>query len=144
MLLGSSRVTSFSQLIRRWKLDPDYRGQIAHVELIPGHSAHFAEPSYPLHPALEVRLRDLGIDCLYTHQAAAVDAVRRGDNVISVTATASGKTLSYNIPAVEAILQNPKARSLYLFPTKALAQDQLGKLNDLGFFPQVQIGRAHV
>ena len=144
----------FAEYLRELQSREDYSGQIEHVERIPRRSAVFADPSAPLRPDLAARLRDLGIDRLYSHQAAAVDAVRAGNHVIVVTGTASGKTLCYNIPAVEAVLENPRARALYLFPTKALAQDQTGKLNDLGFFPEVrfasydgdtsQVDRRHI
>jgi DEAD/DEAH box helicase domain-containing protein len=129
---------NFTDYVTRLKASPDYRGQIAHVEEIPARPARFAETQDPLHPLLHLRLRQLGIERLYTHQAAAVDAARRGEHVLTVTATASGKTLCYNIPTVEAVLNDPRARAFYLFPTKALAQDQLGKLNDFGLFPTVR------
>src|SRR6201987_4342209 len=72
-----------------------------------------------------------GIRRLYTHQEAAAEAVHAGKNVVIVTPTASGKTLCYNLPVLNAILENPDTRALYLFPTKALAQDQLAELHDL-------------
>jgi superfamily II DNA or RNA helicase len=65
---------------------------------------------------------------LYSHQAATAELVRNGNNVVVVTPTASGKTLCYNLPVLNAILENSDTRSLYLFPTKALAQDQLAIL----------------
>ncbi|HXG24440.1 MAG TPA: DEAD/DEAH box helicase, partial [Chthonomonadales bacterium] len=98
-----------------------YRGQIAHVEEIPPRPAAYAEPGLLFHPALEAQLLKMGIRRLYTHQAAAIQAVRRGEHVIVVSGTASGKTLCYNLPALEAILRDSQSRSLYLFPTKALA-----------------------
>jgi DEAD/DEAH box helicase domain-containing protein len=128
----------FREYVNQLKSHPEYRGQVEHVEVIPRRSAVYAQTSEPLHPALGVRLREMGIDRLYTHQAAAVDATRRGEHVVVVAATASGKTLCYNLPTLDAVLANPKARALYLFPTKALAQDQLGKLNDFGLFPTVR------
>jgi DEAD/DEAH box helicase domain-containing protein len=72
-----------------------------------------------------------GVRQLYTHQAAAAEAVHAGKNVVIVTPTASGKTLCYNLPVLNAVLENPDTRALYLFPTKALAQDQLAELYDL-------------
>ena len=72
-----------------------------------------------------------GVCRLYTHQAAAAEAVHAGKNVVIVTPTASGKTLCYNLPVLNAVLENSDARALYLFPTKALAQDQLAELHDL-------------
>jgi DEAD/DEAH box helicase domain-containing protein len=72
-----------------------------------------------------------GVQRLYTHQAAAADAVHAGKNVVIVTPTASGKTLCYNLPVLNAVLEDSDTRALYLFPTKALAQDQLAELYDL-------------
>src|SRR5260370_19244349 len=70
-----------------------------------------------------------GIRRLYTHQSAAAEAVRAGKNVVIVTPTASGKTLCYNLPVLNAALENSDSRALYLFPTKALPQDQLAELH---------------
>ena len=94
------------------------------------------EASYaPLPDQLDVRLRkvmaDRGVDQLYSHQAEAVDHVSAGRNVVVVTPTASGKTLCYNLPVLDRILAEPTTRALYLFPTKALAQDQLAELHGL-------------
>ncbi|BBW96009.1 MULTISPECIES: DEAD/DEAH box helicase [Geobacillus] len=77
--------------------------------------------------ALEAR----GIASLYTHQAAAYEAARGGRNVVAVTPTASGKTLCYNLPVLDAIAKAPESRALYLFPTKALAQDQMHELHEI-------------
>jgi DEAD/DEAH box helicase domain-containing protein len=84
-----------------------------------------------LDPNLLRALRSRGIDALYTHQAAAIDHALAGRNVAIVTPTASGKTLCYNAPVLSGILSDPSARALYLFPTKALAQDQLAELHHL-------------
>ena len=73
-----------------------------------------------------------GISQLYSHQAATGELVHDGKNVVVVTPTASGKTLCYNLPVLNEVLENPDTRALYLFPTKALAQDQLAELHDLG------------
>lgn len=108
-----------------------YAGQIAHVESLPSRPARYAEPARPLPLPLSGALASRGITRLYAHQAAALDAARAGDHVGIVTATASGKTLCYQLPALEAILADPAARALFLFPTKALAADQLRALNDL-------------
>ncbi len=110
---------------------PTYRGQIAHVEAIPAREARHAQPDYGLHPRLTSALRDKGWWPLFTHQATAVDALSQGKNVVVSTGTASGKTLCYNLPVVDALLREPGSRALYLFPTKALAQDQLRALRDL-------------
>ena len=76
-------------------------------------------------------LRQRGIEQLYTHQAAAIEHALAGRHVVITTPTASGKTLCYNAPVLSAILRDPSARALYLFPTKALAQDQLAELHEL-------------
>jgi DEAD/DEAH box helicase domain-containing protein len=70
-----------------------------------------------------------GIEQLYTHQAEAFEHALAGRNVVTITPTASGKTLCYNGPVLDAILKDPSTRALYLFPTKALAQDQLAELH---------------
>jgi DEAD/DEAH box helicase domain-containing protein len=76
--------------------------------------------------------RAKGIEQLYAHQAATAELVHGGKNVVVVTPTASGKTLCYNLPVLNAVLENSDTRALYLYPTKALAQDQLAELHDLG------------
>ncbi len=111
---------------------PFYAGQIVHVEQIPRRSAKFGALRSPLHPDLQAQLRSEGIERLYSHQAEAVNAALAGRHVVVVTSTASGKTLCYNLPVLAAILEQPTARALYLFPTKALAQDQLRSLQVLG------------
>jgi DEAD/DEAH box helicase domain-containing protein len=93
-------------------------------------------PSYaPFPEQTDERLRTAlaarGIEQLYTHQAEAFAHVLAGRNVVTITPTASGKTLCYNAPVLDAILKDPSTRALYLFPTKALAQDQLAELHDL-------------
>ncbi|RLC76143.1 MAG: hypothetical protein DRI61_13780, partial [Chloroflexi bacterium] len=113
------------------KAAPFYRGQIVHVERIPARKARYGELERPLPEPLQQALKRAGIRGLYTHQADAINAIRRGENVIVATGTASGKTLVYNIPVLEAILGDWRTRAFYLFPTKALAQDQLRSLGEL-------------
>jgi DEAD/DEAH box helicase domain-containing protein len=122
-------VTAFLTKLRR---QPFYQGQIVHLEQIPRRSAQYGGLDAPLHPDLQASLRAQGIERLFTHQAEAVNAARAGRHVVVVTSTASGKTLCYNLPVLEAILERPVARALYLFPTKALAQDQMRSLRELG------------
>lgn len=119
---------SFLDSLRR---QPGYRDQITHVERLPPRAARYGRLAYPLHPALEEALAAQGIGQLYAHQAEAVRLARAGKHVVVVTPTASGKTLCYNLPVLDALLADPEARALYLFPTKALAQDQLRVLHDL-------------
>lgn len=85
-----------------------------------------------IRPELADAYRAKGIVNLYTHQADAAERVRNRRNIVVVTPTASGKTVCYNLPVLNAIIENPDTRALYLFPTKALAQDQLSELQDLG------------
>jgi DEAD/DEAH box helicase domain-containing protein len=101
---------------------------IRHYPARPAEWADF--PSW-VHPDLQAAYSAKSIRQLYTHQAAAAEAVHAGKNVVVVTPTASGKTLCYNLPILDTILQDADTRALYLFPTKALAQDQLTELHDL-------------
>ena len=84
-----------------------------------------------LDPRLVEALRARGISQLYSHQAQAWTWIEKGHHVVVVTPTASGKTLCYNVPVLQALLGQPDARVLYLFPTKALAQDQLAELEGI-------------
>jgi DEAD/DEAH box helicase domain-containing protein len=108
-----------------------YKGQIVHIGEIPPRDAEFQNPSSPIPSGLKKALNSQGIENLYSHQAEAVDLIRTGRNVAIVTSTASGKTLCYNIPVLETLLEEPSSTALYMFPTKALAQDQLRALGGL-------------
>jgi DEAD/DEAH box helicase domain-containing protein len=98
---------------------------------LPASAASFAPYPDGTDDRLRMALAARGIEQLYTHQAEAFEHVLGGRNVVTITPTASGKTLCYNAPVLNAILQDPAARALYLFPTKALAQDQLAELHGL-------------
>ena len=93
-------------------------------------------------PRLRAALAARGIEQLYTHQAEAFEYVLAGRNVVTITPTASGKTLCYNAPVLDAILKDPSSRALYLFPTKALAQDQLAELHALAELVMQQAAHA--
>jgi DEAD/DEAH box helicase domain-containing protein len=110
----------------------DYRSEVlTAVRRFPARAAEYAEwPEWVSQPLREV-YRAKGIARPYSHQAAAAESAHDGKNVVIVTPTASGKTLCYNLPAIDAILKNADTRALYLFPTKALAQDQLAELYDV-------------
>jgi DEAD/DEAH box helicase domain-containing protein len=101
------------------------------VRHYPAREAQWADFPEWLDADLRVVYNAKGIRQLYTHQAAAAEAVHAGKNIVIVTPTASGKTLCYNLPVLDAILADTDTRALYLFPTKALAQDQLAELYDL-------------
>jgi DEAD/DEAH box helicase domain-containing protein len=91
----------------------------------------FAPFPSSLDPRIVEALKARGVQQLYSHQAKAFDTVAKGEHLVVVTPTASGKTLCYNLPVLQALVQQPEARVLYLFPTKALAQDQLAELMEL-------------
>jgi len=121
-------VAAFLDQVRRQKF---YDGQLEHLEVLPARDGHFAEPARPLPAALIHLLAERGIRRLYSHQVAVLDLARANRDAVVVSGTASGKTLCYNLPILEATLADPEARALYLFPTKALAQDQLKGLLEL-------------
>jgi DEAD/DEAH box helicase domain-containing protein len=115
---------------------PEFAPNIVVNRLLPAEKGIFV----PFPPYLDGRivavLRKNGIDQLYTHQAAVFEQARQGKNVVVVTPTASGKTLCYNLPCLQTLLADESARCLYLFPTKALSQDQQSALNELSGGPQ--------
>ncbi|HET7420527.1 MAG TPA: DEAD/DEAH box helicase [Candidatus Dormibacteraeota bacterium] len=98
---------------------------------VPAASAIFAPLPADLRPELVAALQRRGVERLYSHQAEAYAAVRAGRHLVVVTPTASGKTLCYNLPVLQRLLEEPEKRALYMFPTKALAQDQLAELGAL-------------
>ena len=106
-------------------------GVVTAVRRIPATPATFAPFPDGLDPRLVEALASRGATQLYTHQAEAFANVAAGRNIVVTTPTASGKTLCYNLPVLDAVLKNPASRALYLFPTKALAQDQMAELHEL-------------
>jgi DEAD/DEAH box helicase domain-containing protein len=105
-----------------------FRDQVCHVEALPPRLAVFGDPPGGVHPDVQAALAEQGIDRLYCHQAEAIRQVRDRKHVVIVTGTASGKTLCYNIPIVEALARDSMTTALCIYPTKALAQDQLRAL----------------
>ncbi|MGH9356396.1 MAG: DEAD/DEAH box helicase [Terriglobia bacterium] len=105
------------------------RGGVTAFELIPAREARLEPFPQGVAPEIIAALHGRGIEQLYTHQAAAFRLAEAGRNLVMVTPTASGKTLCYNLPVLNSLVQNPETRALYLFPTKALAQDQLAEIN---------------
>lgn len=108
-----------------------YREQIRHVEVQPSRAAIYDTPTSPIHPRVVEALRAIGIERLYRHQVQAIDEINSAKHTLIVTGSASGKTLCYNIPVLSKLLCEPDATAFYIFPTKALAQDQLRKLREL-------------
>ena len=131
-----------TEFLTSLKQQPYYAGQLVHIQRIPARRARYGKLEKGLPETLARALKTQGTNRLYSHQAEAVNAIRKGADVVIATGTASGKTLAYNIPALEAALINPRARALYLFPTKALAHDQLRSLAELSakLTPSPKIG----
>jgi DEAD/DEAH box helicase domain-containing protein len=120
-------------LIRDLLNDPETRRRIAHIETIPPGEASYGTLDHPLPEPLEAFLARKTIR-LYDHQACAVEALRSGEHIILTTPTASGKSLAFNLPVFERLLLNPHACALYLYPTKALANDQLKAVREMEGF----------
>lgn len=124
-------MSKLSKLLERWRNEPSFMANVTRWEVLPAtEGSYCAFPEF-LDRRLVKALQKRGIDQLYSHQAEALEAVQRGENVVVVTPTASGKTLCYNLPVVNAVLNDPQSRALYLFPTKALSQDQVSELREL-------------
>src|SRR5689334_5222682 len=102
--------------------------EIAYLGTEPAREARVAPLPDELDPRVRQALAAQGIEQLYTHQREAWDAAQRGEHLVITTGTASGKTLAFNLPVLDALAREPKLRALYLYPTKALAQDQLRAL----------------
>ena len=121
----ASKTTDLLDRVRRLAAEHE---QAVHIHRIPAREARIGSLDRPLTPPMGEALSRMGIKQLYTHQAQAIDLIREGKDVVIVTGTASGKTLCYNIPVLETIASHTDSRALYLYPTKALAQDQLRTL----------------
>jgi DEAD/DEAH box helicase domain-containing protein len=105
--------------------------ELAHLATEPARGARTAPFPGELHPGLRAALEARGVHELYEHQAEALETAARGQPVAVVTGTASGKSLAFNLPVLDALAREPKRRAIYLYPTKALAQDQLRSLTEL-------------
>jgi DEAD/DEAH box helicase domain-containing protein len=106
--------------------------ELAHLTREPARDARAAPLPDDLHPRVREALETHGVETLYAHQAETWEATARGEHVIVTTGTASGKSLAFNLPVLDAIAREPKQRALYLYPTKALSQDQVRGLTELG------------
>ena len=127
-LEASATGSPLADWLRAHARKPENRGALAHWHTIPSRPARHGELQPPLPEPLAAALAGHGIGRLYTHQVRAVEALRAGLDTVVVTGTASGKSLCFHLPALERLLEDPSATALYLFPTKALAQDQLKSL----------------
>jgi len=122
---------SVAEYLQALKASPRLGQQVVHHEVLDARPASFGKNRIDWPKALEDAWKQMGIETLYQHQVSATDAVRKGENVIVSTPTASGKSLIYNLPVFEQIMGSPDSTALYLFPLKALAQDQLRSLQEL-------------
>src|SRR5213592_832038 len=122
---------SLEQILDTLARDPDFKEMVTRWERIPPRRAKYAEFPAWLDGRISATLRRRGILSLYSHQAEALETAHAGKHTVVVTPTASGKTLCYDLPVIDAIAKDPSARALYIFPTKALAQDQLAELERL-------------
>jgi DEAD/DEAH box helicase domain-containing protein len=106
--------------------------ELAHLAAEPAREARVEPFPSELHPRVRESLEERGVEGLFSHQAQAWEANARGEHVIVTTGTASGKSLAFNLPVLDAIARQPKTRALYLYPTKALSQDQVRGITELG------------
>jgi len=112
----------------------NYKDQIVYIKEIPYKRAQYRKLKDGIDEKVANILNKMGISRLYSHQVKAIEIVRRGENPVIVTSTSSGKTYCYLVPALEYLLKNPKGRMLFIYPTKALAQDQLKTINKIKSF----------
>jgi len=123
--------TSIDEILQSWKRSKSISPCITDMRVFGKKEGDYLPfPAY-LHPLLKEALEGSGIERLYSHQGVAIEAVQQGKDVVVVTPTASGKTLCYNLPVLNAKLNDPSTKAFYLFPTKALSQDQMVELQKL-------------
>jgi len=123
-------MVDFDEFLNYLKSQDYYCGQISHIEHLPELKPRFENLDKPLRRRLERWLNNNGIR-LWRHQAEAINSIRQGNNTVIVTSTASGKSLCYNLPVLDTLLNDEKTTALYLFPTKALARDQFFQLKEM-------------
>jgi DEAD/DEAH box helicase domain-containing protein len=122
-------------LLNRWKSDSSIAPNVSSWQVIPPRNPQFVDFPQDLSSNLQSLLSSLGIHSFYLHQHLAWKKIQSGQNIVIVTGTASGKTLAYTLPIIQTILDNHSERALFLYPTKALAHDQLSGLD---IFPRIK------
>ncbi|WNS73985.1 DEAD/DEAH box helicase [Bacillus sp. DTU_2020_1000418_1_SI_GHA_SEK_038] len=122
---------SLHDLMKQMKHLEEFKQNIVHWHTIEEKEARIDDLPIDISPELKEALQRRGITSLYTHQKSAYETAINGKSLVAVTPTASGKTLCYNLPVLQTIINNPHARALYMFPTKALAQDQKSEINEI-------------
>ena len=120
-----------AQIVQRLRESPEFGDRVTTWRTLPPRPARHADWPAELDPRVASAMAARGVARPYTHQAQSIAATLEGRNVVVVTPTASGKTVCFNAPVLDAVLRDPSARALYLFPTKALAQDQVAELRAL-------------
>lgn len=128
MVTDNSRLVGFLEEVRAAS---DFQEVLSHYHYLPPRPPDYTGPALELPPVLRQALARLGIPDLYRHQKDAMAALKAGNHILVATPTASGKTLIYNLPVTETLLREPQTHALYLFPLKALEQDQLKALGEL-------------
>src|SRR5271154_3844890 len=133
-LLGIARrsggIESSVARFQQWMAVPE--SPIRAIRHQPARAGEYAEIPASVAPGLREALVARGVPQLYVHQGEAFEHCAAGKNVVVVTPTASGKTLCYNLPVLQRLIEDPAARAMYLFPTKALAEDQLHEFQAAG------------
>ncbi|NKE04835.1 MULTISPECIES: DEAD/DEAH box helicase [Mesobacillus] len=122
---------NMQEILQDLKVSESVKKNIVHWHTIEEREARTEEMPEELSGILKGALERRGISRLYTHQKSSYDQIMQGRSIVAVTPTASGKTLCYNLPVLQSIIDDPNARALYMFPTKALAQDQKSEINEL-------------
>ncbi|MBU0906197.1 MAG: DEAD/DEAH box helicase [Firmicutes bacterium] len=122
---------SIAELLKEWKSDAVMKERIVHWHTVPEKPASLADFPADLHESIVSALKKRGITKLYSHQRDAYELARANQSFTAITPTASGKSYCYHLPVLQSIIENPASRALYLFPTKALAQDQKSDLHEL-------------
>ena len=124
------KVKSVAELLQKWQYDPQMQERIQHWHTLEGKPANYKPLPSNLHPSIRKALQQRGIEQLYSHQYEAFIQAEAGQSFTAITPTASGKSYCYHLPVLQKILEDSSARAIYLFPTKALAQDQKTDLNE--------------
>jgi DEAD/DEAH box helicase domain-containing protein len=122
---------TLSALLAHWRSDPQVGPNLVEWRVLPNKPASFEPFPEELHPYIKGALQARGIHSLYTHQAESLRQIEEGKNIVVVTGTASGKTLCYNLPVLNHLIKDRDSTALYLFPTKALSQDQYSGLTSI-------------
>ena len=135
----TGKASSLEDWLEQVRTQREIMENVTHWHTIPPRDARTAPMPADLDPRLAAALQKRGIGELFTHQRDAYAAVRAGSHVVAVTPTASGKTMCYNLPVLQSLLERESGRALYLFPTKALAQDQVAELQELADVMEVDI-----